>query len=69
VSESSSFQTLNYSVILTHKPWRLMAYVKNLLDKEEVLVPPAQPNELNNLTDDVVVNRPREVGVRIAYMF
>jgi hypothetical protein len=69
VSESSSFQTLNYSAVLTHKPWRLMAYVQNLLDKEEVLVPPPQLNELNNLTDDVVVNRPREFGVRIAYIF
>jgi hypothetical protein len=32
-------------------------------------VPPAQPNQLDNLTDDVVVNRPREVGIRIAYSF
>ena len=39
------------------------------LDKEEILVPPAQPNELDNLTNDVVVNRPREIGILISYAF
>jgi len=27
------------------------------------------PISFNNLTDDVVVNRPREIGVLIAYIF
>jgi outer membrane receptor protein involved in Fe transport len=69
VNQSTSYQTVNFSAVLNHKPWRVIGYVKNLLDREEVLVPPAQPNQLDNLTDDVVVNRPREVGIRIAYSF
>jgi iron complex outermembrane recepter protein len=69
VSQSTSYQTINLWTTLTHQAWRLTGYVKNLLDREEILVPPAQPNELNNLTNDVVVNRPREIGVRIAYAF
>jgi iron complex outermembrane recepter protein len=69
VSQSTSYQTVNLWAALSHQSWRLSGYVKNLLDKEEILVPPAQPNELNNLTNDVVVNRPREIGIRIAYAF
>jgi iron complex outermembrane receptor protein len=69
VSQSSSYQVLNLSGTFIQKPWRVIGYVKNLFDKQEILVPPAQPNELNNLTDDVVVNRPREIGVLIAYIF
>jgi hypothetical protein len=60
---------VNLWAALSHQSWRFTGYVKNLLDKEEILVPPAQPNELNNLTNDVVVNRPREIGIRIAYAF
>jgi hypothetical protein len=43
--------------------------VSNLFDKQEILAPPAQPNQLENLTNDVIVNRPREIGLRIAYAF
>jgi iron complex outermembrane receptor protein len=52
-----------------HKSWRITAYVKNLLDTQDVLAPPTQPNQLDNLTDDYVVNPPREVGVRLAYSY
>jgi iron complex outermembrane recepter protein len=69
VSQNTSYQTVNLSATLNHQAWRTIAYVKNLLDREEVLVPPPQPNELNNLTNDVIVNRPREIGVLIAYSF
>jgi iron complex outermembrane recepter protein len=69
VSQSTSYQTVNFAATLSHQPWRLIAYVKNVFDKEEILVPPAQPDELNNLTNDVVVNRPREIGLRIGYAF
>jgi len=69
VSQSTSYQTVNFAATLSHQPWRFIAYVKNVFDKEEILVPPAQPDELNNLTNDVVVNRPREIGLRIGYAF
>jgi hypothetical protein len=45
------------------------AYVTNLLDKQEYLAPPTQLNQLDNLTNDYVVNRPREVGLRLAYSY
>ena len=69
VSQSSSYEVFNFSATLTHNRWRTIAYVKNLFDKEEILVPPAQPNELDNLTNDVVINRPREIGILISYAF
>jgi iron complex outermembrane recepter protein len=69
VGQSTSFQTVNLSATLNHRPWYAIAYVKNLLDKEEVLVPPPQPDELNNLTNDVIVNHPREIGLRLGYKF
>jgi iron complex outermembrane receptor protein len=43
--------------------------VTNLFDKEEILSPPSQPNQLNNLTDDYLVNPPREIGIRLGYSF
>jgi hypothetical protein len=47
-------------------------YVTNLLDKQEVLVPPNQgtpANDLGMLANDYVVNPPREIGLRLAYSF
>jgi hypothetical protein len=49
-----------------------MGYVSNLLDKQEVLVPPSQVSPGNNfdkLADDYVINPPRTVGVRVGYTF
>ena len=69
VSQSSSFEMMNLSAAINHKPWSVVGYVTNLLDRQNILVPPTQPNEVNNLTDDYVVNRPREVGIRVAYTF
>jgi iron complex outermembrane recepter protein len=69
VSQSTSYQTLNLWATLRRDSWHVSAYVKNLLDREEILAPPAQPNQLDNLTNDVVVNRPREIGVLVGYAF
>ncbi|MGB6310765.1 MAG: TonB-dependent receptor [Steroidobacteraceae bacterium] len=72
VQQSSSYGILNFSAAVNHKPWRFTGYVTNLLDKQEVLVPPSQISPGNNfdkLADDYVVNPPREVGVRVAYTF
>jgi outer membrane receptor protein involved in Fe transport len=54
---------------LNHKPWRAQLYITNLFDKQNILVPPTQFNELGKLTNDYVVNPPREIGVRAAYSF
>jgi len=69
VPTSSSYQVLNASATLAHQPWRFTAYVTNLLDKQNILVPPAQLNQVNNLTNDTIVNPPRQIGVRVAYKF
>jgi iron complex outermembrane recepter protein len=69
IQHSSTYEIANLSVVLTHKPWRATLYCTNVFDKEEILAPPSQPNQLENLTNDYLVNPPREVGVRLAYSF
>jgi outer membrane receptor protein involved in Fe transport len=72
VQQSSSYGILNASAAVNHKPWRVTAYVTNLLNKQEVLVPPSQisdGNNLDKLANDYVVNPPREIGLRVAYAF
>jgi outer membrane receptor protein involved in Fe transport len=69
IQHSSSYEIMNLNLMLTHKPWRATLYVTNVFDKEEILAPPSQPNELNNLTNDFLVNPPREIGLRLGYSF
>lgn len=69
VQRSSSYAIANFSATVDHKPWRAVWYVTNLLDKQEILVPPYNPGQVGGLTNDYVVNRPRETGLRIAYTF
>ncbi len=69
VQKSSAYNVFNLQAALKHKSWRMTLYVKNLFDVEETLAPPTQPNELSNLTNDTVVNRPREVGLRLGYSY
>jgi outer membrane receptor protein involved in Fe transport len=69
VQYSSTYEIMNFSASLTHKPWRATLYVTNVFDKENILVPPTQFNELGKLTNDYVVSPPREVGIRLAYRF
>jgi outer membrane receptor protein involved in Fe transport len=69
VQKSSSYEVMNLSATLMHKPWRTTLYVTNLFDRQNILVPPTQFNELGKLTNDYLVNPPREVGVRLAYTF
>ena len=69
VEESTSYGILNASATVNHNPWRYTAYVTNLLDKQEILVPPTQVSAGNNfskLADDYVVNPPRQIGLRVA---
>jgi len=69
VQKSSAYNVWNMQAALKHKSWRMTLYVKNLFDVEETLAPPTQPNELNNLTNDNIVNRPREIGLRLGYSY
>jgi outer membrane receptor protein involved in Fe transport len=69
IQHSSSYEIMNLNLMLTHKPWRATLYVTNVFDKEEILAPPSQPNQLNNLTNDFLVNPPREIGLRLGYSF
>ena len=69
VQHSSSYMVMNLNATVTHKPWHATWYVTNLLNRQEILAPPSQPNEVGNLTNDFIVNPPRELGVRIGYSF
>jgi iron complex outermembrane recepter protein len=69
VQYSSTYEIMNLSAAVTHLQWRGTLYVTNLFDKQNILVPPTQFNELNKLTNDYIVNPPREIGLRLAYMF
>jgi outer membrane receptor protein involved in Fe transport len=69
VEKSTNYAIMNASAVIRHKAWRMTAYVTNLLDKQEYLAPPTQLNQVDNLTNDYVVNRPREVGLRVAYSY
>ena len=72
VLQSSSSGILHTSVAVSHQAWRTTLYDTNLLDKQEILVPPNQgtaANDLGMLANDYVVNPPREIGVRVGYSF
>jgi iron complex outermembrane recepter protein len=72
VQQSSSYEILNFSAAVSHQSWRYTVYVTNLLDRQEILVPPTQPganNDFNMLANDYVVNPPREIGLRVGYKF
>jgi len=69
VQHSSIYDIVNLSVALVHKPWRASLYVTNLFDHQSILVSPTQFNELDKLTNDYVVDPPREIGVRFGYTF
>jgi iron complex outermembrane recepter protein len=66
-SQSSSIELLNFSAALSHKPWNFGAYVTNITDRHELLIPASGPT--GNLFNDSTINRPREIGLRIGYSF
>jgi len=65
----SGMNLLNLSAVLTHTPWRLGLSVNNLTDKRAVQAPPYEPNRVGNLTDDALINEPRQINVRLGYSF
>jgi outer membrane receptor protein involved in Fe transport len=69
VQQSSTYLIMNFSAAVSHDPWRAVLYVTNLADKQEILVPPYNPDQFDDLTNDTIVNEPRLIGFRLAYMF
>lgn len=69
VQQSSTYLITNFSAAVTHDSWRATLIVTNLADKQEILVPPFNPNAFDYLTNDYIVNQPRMIGVRLAYIF
>ena len=69
VQYSSSYEIMNLNVALVHQHWRTTFYVTNVFDKQEILAQPSQPNQINNLTNDYLVNTPRVIGLRLGYSF
>lgn len=67
--QSSAFGLVNFSAALAHEKWRLLGYATNLTDKRAILGPPTRANLLGGLTNDFVINRPREIGLRLFYNF
>jgi len=69
VERSTDYAIVNASVEIRHGQWHATLYAKNLINSQWVFVPPPQINELGNLTNEYTVNRPREVGLRLGYVF
>jgi iron complex outermembrane recepter protein len=69
IQHSSTYEIMNLSAALNHERWRATLYVTNIFDKQEILAPPSQPNQIENLTNDYLVNPPREIGIRVGYFF
>lgn len=69
VRQSSSFETMNLTAAVTHQSWRFVLYGTNILNRQNILVPPSQPDQVGDLTNDYTVSRPREVGLRVGYTF
>jgi iron complex outermembrane recepter protein len=69
VRKSSSFETMNFNAGVDHQSWSVIGYITNLLNRQNILVPPSQPDQVGGLTNDYTVSRPREVGLRLGYRF
>jgi hypothetical protein len=60
---------MNLNFALVHGHWRTTLYLTNVFDKQAILAPPSQPNQINNLTNDYLVSTPRVIGLRLGYSF
>lgn len=69
VRQSSSFELMNFYATIKHQSWSVTGYATNLTNRQNVLVPPSQPDQVGGLTNDNIVSRPLEVGLRIGYQF
>ncbi len=69
IQHSTAYEVTNLNATLHHGAWHATLYCTNLFDKEVFLAQPSQPNQLDNLTNDYLVNPPREIGMRVGYSF
>jgi outer membrane receptor protein involved in Fe transport len=72
IQESSSYEIFNLSAVLKHDHLHYTAYVTNLFNRQEILIPPASAAPNQNffyLADDALVNPPRVIGLRVGYTF
>ncbi len=69
IQHSTAYEVTNLNATLHHDAWHATLYCTNLFDKEVILAQPSQPNQLDNLTNDYLVNPPREIGMRVGYSF
>jgi iron complex outermembrane recepter protein len=67
VQHSSTYEIMNLNLTLTQERWHATLFATNVFDKQEILAPPSQPNQIANLTNDYLVNPPREIGIRLGY--
>jgi len=74
VPEVSGMGLANLSASVSHQSWRLGLYVTNVTDKRWILAP--QINAASNgqtliatLAHNLLVNQPREIGLRVGYSF
>ena len=69
IVRSSQYAIVNGSIDLKHGAWHVGIYGKNLINSQWNIVPPTKPDELDGLANEYIVNRPREVGLRLGYAF
>jgi hypothetical protein len=67
----SGYTLGNLSLAINHQPIELMGYVTNVADKRAVLGVQgyATPPLVGALADYDVINRPREIGLRVKYSY
>ena len=68
-TEVSGMSIVNASVAVSHASWRLGAYVTNLANKRVILSPGESIPLVKNLNYYEIVNRPREIDLRLSYSF
>jgi len=68
-----SYTLANLSASFGRKPWRLQAYATNLADRRVNYTTPTIDSTgapiVGKLFDNTVINRPREIGLRLLYEF
>ena len=68
-TEVSGMSIVNASAAVSHASWRLGAYVTNLANKRVILSPGESIPLVKNLNYYEIVNRPREIDLRLSYSF
>jgi hypothetical protein len=66
---SESYSVGNLSAAVTHNAWMLTGYASNFTDKRVVIYPAGEPTVAGGLEREETINRPREIGLRLAYKF